>query len=141
MRRKSNLKMPENIGSLAEWFRRKGETPGPLQRCPILERSTQDALLRLTSDPEDACAVVAVYDALGNHLKGSAVRWFGRNVELRSRAVLNMLVAIARQAGSYDPLSMNPSEWVSRVADAEARRLRETLDTAASKSIRTRRTV
>jgi hypothetical protein len=91
-------------------------------------RSLQDALVRLTTNPRDACALVAVYDAFGNHLKASAVRWFGRNIELRNRAVLSILVAIGRQAGSYDPQSMNASEWVSRTADAEARRLYETLD-------------
>jgi len=87
-----------------------------------------DALLRLATKPQDACALVALYDVYGNHLKASAVRWLGRGAELRSRAVLSILVAIGRQAGSYDPQSVNASEWVSRVADAEARRLREVLD-------------
>ncbi len=87
-----------------------------------------DALLRLATNPQDACALVAVYDVSGNQLKASAVRWFGRDAELRSRAVLSILVAIGRQAGTYDPQSMNASEWLSRVADVEARRLREALD-------------
>src|SRR5882762_6852603 len=82
-------------------------------------RATRDALLRLAANPQDACALVAVYDASGNRLKASAVRWFGRDVELQSRTVLNILVAIARQARSYEPESMNASEWVSRVANAE----------------------
>ncbi len=66
-------------------------------------------------------------------MKASAVRWFGRDLELQSRAVLNILVAIARQAGSYEPQRMNASEWVSRLADAEARRLREAVDSADSR--------
>ena len=98
-----------------------------------------DALLRLATNPQDACALITVYDASGNHLKASAVRWFGRDVELQSRAVLNILVAIARQAGSYEPESMNASEWVSRVADTEARKLRDALDTGGSRGRRTRR--
>ncbi len=98
-----------------------------------------DALLRLAKKPQDACALVAIYDASGNHLEASAVRWFGRGAELRSRAVLSILVAIGRQAGSYDPQSMNASEWVSGVANVEARRLRAALDASGSKGRHTRR--
>jgi hypothetical protein len=102
-------------------------------------RATQDALLRLATNPQDACALVAVHDMSGKHLRASAVRWFGRDPELRSRAVLSILVAIGRQAGSYDPHSMDAAQWVSRVADAEAKRLREALDKAVGKSPWTRR--
>ena len=98
-----------------------------------------DALLRLAKNPRDACALIAVYDLCGNHLRASTVRWFGQEAELRSRAVLNILVAIARQAGSYAPQSMNVSEWVYRVANAEARKLREALDASGGRSERTRR--
>src|SRR5713101_6452929 len=105
-------------------------------------RTTQDALLRLAANPQDACALVAVYDASGNHLKASVVRWFGRDVELQSRAFLNILLAISRQAGSYDPQSMSAAEWVRLCADAEARRLREALGGAGgSRDRRTRRAV
>jgi len=97
-----------------------------------------DALLRLATNPRDACALIAVYDLYGNHLRASTVRWFGRDTELRSRAVLSILVAIGRQAGTYDPQSMHVAEWVSRVADAEARRLREVLD-ASGRGRHTRR--
>ncbi len=98
-----------------------------------------DALLRLATNPQDACALVAVYESYGNDVKASAVRWFGRDAEVRAKAINSILAAIGRQAGSYDPQSMNAAEWVSRVADAEARRLREALDKAVSKSLRTRR--
>jgi len=104
-------------------------------------RATQDALLRLATDPQDACALVAVYDASGNHLKASAVRWFGRDVELQSRTVLNILVAIARQAGTYDPQSTDAAEWVRNCADTEARRLREALDAGGSGGRRARRAI
>ncbi len=100
-------------------------------------RSMPDALVRLARNPQDACALVAVYDVFGNRLKASAVRWFDRGGELRSRVVLSILAAISQQAGSYDPQLMDASEWVSQVADAEARRLREVLD--AGRSRRTRR--
>ncbi|SRR5260370_15739398 len=96
-------------------------------------RAAREALLRLAANSQDACALVTVYDSYGTDLKASAVRWFGRDAELRDKAINSILAAIGRQAGSYDPQSMNGSEWVSRVADAEARRLREALETAGSK--------
>ncbi len=102
-------------------------------------RVAREALVRLAANSQDACALVTVYDSYGADLKASAIRWFGRDAEVRNKAINSILAAIGRQAGSYDPQSMNASEWVSRVADAEARRLREALDTASSKSRRTRR--
>ena len=102
-------------------------------------QAAHDALLRLATNPQDACALVAVYDSYGNDLKASAVHWFGRDPEVRDKAINSILVAISRQATTYDPQSMNASEWVIQVADAEARRLREALDKAGSKSLRTRR--
>lgn len=90
-------------------------------------RSMQDALVCLGANPQDACALVAVYDVSGNHLKASAVRWFGRDAELRSRVVLNILVAIGRNAGAYDVRSMDAGEWVRQCAEAEAKKLHEML--------------
>ena len=98
-----------------------------------------DALLRLATNPQDACALVAVYDAHVNDLKASAFRWFTRDSEAGARAINSILAAIGRQAQSYDPQSVSASEWIRRMADAEARRLREALDKAVSKSLRTRR--
>ena len=98
-----------------------------------------DALLRLATNPQDACALVAVYDSYGNDLKAAAIRWFGRDAEVRDKAINSILAAIGRQAQSYDPQSVSASEWIRRMADAEARRLREALDKAVSKSLRTRR--
>jgi len=98
-----------------------------------------DALLRLATNPQDACALVAVYDAHLNDLKASAFRWFGRDAEVRDKAINSILAAIARLAKTYDPQSMDAAEWVRRCADSEARRLREALDKAVSKSLRTRR--
>ncbi len=119
---------------------RKFSNPNNTQvRKRELSRSTQDALLRLAANPQDACALVTVYDSCGTRVKASAIRWFGRDNEVRKRAVNSILAAIGRQAGTYDPQSMDAAEWGRRCADAEARRLREALDTAGSKSLRTRR--
>jgi hypothetical protein len=104
-----------------------------------LSRSTQDALLRLAVNPQDACALVTVYDSCGTDVKASAIRWFGRDNEVRNRAVNSILAAISRQAGSYDPQSLGAAEWVSWVADAEARRLRAAFDSGSSRGWRARR--
>lgn len=99
-----------------------------------LERSgaARDALLRLAANSRDACALVTVYDKHGDELKASAVRWFGKDPEVRNKAVNSILVAIARQAGNYDPQSMHAAEWIRECANEEARRLRAALDIANS---------
>ena len=89
----------------------------------------KDALGRLRVNPRDTVAVMALYEACDRELQEVAVRYFGKN-QLGKKAVLNLLVAVVSRAWSYDPQSMNASEWVSRVADAEARKLREALDTS-----------
>jgi len=87
----------------------------------------KDALGRLRANPADAVAVMALYEACDRELQEVAVRYFGKN-QLGKKAALNLLVAVVSRAWSYDPQSMSASEWVSRVANAEARKLREALD-------------
>ena len=110
----------------------------PIETLPGTLTSEQ-AILLLARDPRDACALVSIYENHHKKLRESATRWFGRDSELRNKAINSILAAIGRHAGSYDPQSMNASEWVSRVADAEARRLREALDAGGSRGRRTRR--
>jgi hypothetical protein len=102
-------------------------------------RAAREALLRLAANSQDACALVTVYDSCGSDLKASAVRWFGRDAEVRDKAINSILAAIGRHAGSYDAQSMNASEWVRQVADAEARRLREAPEARSSRGRRPRR--
>src|SRR6266852_2990557 len=94
----------------------------------------KDALGRLRANPTDAVAVMALYETCGRELQEVAVRYFGKN-QLGKEAVLNLLVTVVARAWSYDPQSMNAAEWVHRCADAEARRLRESLETAGSKDL------
>ena len=104
-------------------------------------RGMRDALVRLAKNPQDAWALIAVYDVFGNHLKASAVRWFGRDAELRRRVVLSILVTIGRNAGTYDARSMDAAEWVRHCAEAEARKLREALDAGGTGGRRSRRAI
>ena len=98
----------------------------------------KDALGRLRANPRDAVAVMTVYESCSRELQEVAVRYFGKK-QLGKKAVLNLLAAVTSRACSYDPQSMNASEWVSRVADAEARSLREALDVDGNRGRRTRR--
>ena len=93
---------------------------------------------RLAGNHADSESLVALYEKYENELKEAASRYFGRNA-ISESAVHNILVAVGRQARTYDPQSMNASEWVSGMADAEAKRLRETLDAGGSRGRRTRR--
>jgi hypothetical protein len=100
----------------------------------------KDALVRLKVNARDAVAVIEFYETCGRELQEVAVRYFGKN-QLGKKAVLNLLAAVTSSAWSYDPQCMIASEWVSRVADAEARRLREALDTGGCTGRRIRRTM
>jgi hypothetical protein len=98
----------------------------------------KDALGRLRVNPRDALAVMEFYEGCGRELQEVAARHFGKN-QLGKKAVLNLLAAVVSRAWSYDPQSINASEWVSRVADAEARSLRQALDVDGNRGRRTRR--
>jgi len=95
---------------------------------------------RLAGDPADSESLVALYEKYENELKEAASRYFGRN-EVSESAVHNILVALGRQARTYDPQSMDAADWVRRCADSEARRLREALETGLSRGRRTKRAV
>ena len=94
---------------------------------------------RLATYPRDAEALISVYEHYEREIRAAAISWFGNKRGLYQQAVNNILAAIGREAGSYDPQSMDAAQWVRKCADTEARRLRAALDTAGSKSVRTRR--
>jgi len=94
--------------------------------------------VRLRANPRDAVGVMTVYESCSRELQEVAVRHFGKR-QLGKKAVLNLLAAVVSRARSYDPQSMNASEWVIRVAEVEARRLHEALNTGGSTGRRIRR--
>src|SRR5882724_12260531 len=87
-----------------------------------LPETDQGLLRRLADDSRDAEAVVALYEIHAKQIKESAIRWFGRDLEVRNKAINSILAAIVRQAGSYDPQSMDAAQWVRNCADTEAKR-------------------
>src|SRR5437879_9387068 len=98
----------------------------------------KDALGRLRTNPADAVAVMALYEACGRELQEVAVRYFGKN-QLEKKAVLNLLVAVVSRARSYDPQTMQAKEWVVQCAEGEAQRLSMALETCSNRGGRTRR--
>ncbi len=101
--------------------------------------TTEEALFLLAIEPKDAGALVTIYDNHGRRLTRTAKRLFGRDPEVAARVVNSILVAIGREAATYDPQTMSAGEWVRHCADAEARRLREALGGAGgSRGRRTR---
>ncbi len=98
-----------------------------------LPATDHELLRRLADDSRDAEALIAVYEHYEVEIRTAAIKMFGNNHRLYEQAVNNIVVAIGRETETYDRQSMTVSEWVSRVADAEARRLSEALDAADSK--------
>ena len=96
-------------------------------------------LSRLATDPRDAEALISVYEHYEREIRAAAISWIGNKRGLYEQAVNTILVAIGRRAHSYDPQSMDAAQWVRNCADTEARRLREALDKAGRKILRTRR--
>jgi hypothetical protein len=91
----------------------------------------EEILLRLAVGLVDNEPLLALYENYKKEFEAATARYFGKN-QLARKAVLNLLFTVASRARAYGPQSMNDSEWVTRIADTEARRLREALDTRGS---------
>jgi len=96
------------------------------------------ALARLRTNPTDAVAVMALYEACGRELQEVAVRYFGKN-QLGKKAILNLLVAVASRAWSYDPQTMQAKEWAVQCAEGEAQRLSTALEACRNRGGHLRR--
>src|SRR6266851_3650305 len=94
----------------------------------IADLRDRPGLRRLAMDPKNANALMALYESHEFEIRAAAIRWFGNNRNIYEQAIHNTLVAIGRNVRSYDPESIDATEWVRRCADTEARRLRELLD-------------
>ena len=111
----------------------------PAQVVPDL--GDNQGLRRLAMDPKNANALMALYESHEFEIRAAAIRWLGNNRDIYEQAIHNILVAIGRNVRTYDPESMDSTEWVRQCADAEARRLRQAVDAAGSRGRRTRRAV
>ncbi|SRR6266436_6534991 len=111
------------------------------KRSPGKVLTNTQMLRRLATDPRDAEVLISVYERYEREIRAAAISCFGNKRGLYEQAVNNILVAIGRQACSYDSQSMEAGEWVRHCADSEARRLHEALDTGHSRGGRTKRAV
>lgn len=102
----------------------------------LRESKHKEVLSRLAVNPKDAGALVTLYEDHEVEIRAAAVRWVGKNRELCEQAVHNILVAIGREAPTFDPRCMDAADWIYQCADAEAKRLREALDTTGRASLR-----
>jgi hypothetical protein len=131
------------VGRLKSLYLHCGFAPGQMRSDLVgsvpKSLTTEEALFLLAIEPKDAGALVTIYDNHSRRLRRTATRLFGRDPEVAARVVNSVLVAIGREAATYDPQAMNAAEWVRHCADAEARRLREALDAGSSSGRRTRR--
>jgi len=103
------------------------------------DRGDKHSFRSLGVDPKNANALMALYENYEGEIRAAAIRWFGNNRDRYEQAIHNILVAIGREAATYDPDSMSAAEWVRHCADAEARKLRERLDAGGNRGQRTRR--
>lgn len=81
------------------------------------------ALARLAVDPMDSCGLLVLYDKHLSDFRKSVVRWIKRDSAIRSRAVISVLLGVAKHAREYDPRTMNAGDWIRDSAETEARRL------------------
>ena len=107
----------------------------------VADLRDRQGLRRLAMDPKNANALMALYESHEFEIRAAAIRWLGNNRDIYEQAIHNILVAIGRNVRTYDPESMDSTEWVRQCADAEARRLRQAVDAAGSRGRRTRRAV
>ena len=86
------------------------------------------ALERLASEPTDACGLIVVYQKHRTDLKDAVIQHMRVDPRIYRRAIINVLLGIAKRAREYDPGVMDASEWIKHAAISEACRLRQALE-------------
>ena len=86
------------------------------------------ALARLATEPTDACGLIVLYQKHRIDLKNAVIQHMRVDPRIYRRAVINVLLGVARRAYEYEPGGMDPSEWVKCALISEARRLRRALE-------------
>jgi hypothetical protein len=89
---------------------------------PLWSATAEEMIDRLRKDPDDSLTLILFYEKNRREIELTALRWFGRG-ERSKKAVVNILVGVARRAREFDGETMNPSDWIRNTVDAEGRRL------------------
>ena len=90
-------------------------------------RKTYDALLRLAEDPEDAAALIVVFEENREPIKAAAARWLGNESKYEG-AAKDVLLKIAKEARHFNRRIDDATEFVRECAYLECRRLRLKLE-------------
>lgn len=86
------------------------------------------ALARLAREPTDAFGLLVLYQIYKVDLRQAVIQYMRVDPKVYRRAIINVLLGVARHASQYDPEAMDAPQWVRCTAGAEARRLRQVLD-------------
>jgi hypothetical protein len=86
------------------------------------------ALARLATEPTDACGLIVVYQKHRIDLKDAVIQHMRVDPRIYRRAVINVLLGVAKRAYEYDPGMMDASEWIKCAVVSEACRLRRILE-------------
>lgn len=87
-----------------------------------------EALARLAAEPTDACGLIVVYQKHRIDLKDAVIQHMRVDPRIYRRAVINILLGVAKRAHEYNPGAMDAAEWIRCAAASEARRLRQVIE-------------
>ena len=86
------------------------------------------ALARLAAEPTDACGLIVLYQKHRIDLKDAVIQHMRVDPRIYKRAIINVLLGVARRAREYRPEAMDADEWIRRAAMLEACRLRQVIE-------------
>lgn len=89
---------------------------------PRWSGSADEIIDRLRENPDNSLSLILFYENYRPELERSALRWFGKG-EQAKKAVVNILVGVARRAREFDSETMCPVDWIRNTVEAEGRRL------------------
>jgi hypothetical protein len=97
----------------------------------VKNRQTHNALLRLSSNREDAAALIVVFEENREAILAAVSHWLGsqRKYEQAGKSVL---LAIGQQARYFNPEIDDACEWVRERAYVECRRLRLEIEASSA---------
>lgn len=86
------------------------------------------ALARLAMEPSDACGLIVLYQKHRVDLRDAVIQYMRVDPRIYRRAIINVLLGVAKRAHEYDPGAMDASQWIRCAAASEACRLRRALE-------------
>lgn len=94
---------------------------------PLWSASAEEIIARLRENPDNSLSLILFYENYRHELERSVFRWFGRN-ERAKKALISVLVNVARRAWEFDSQTMDSADWIKNCVEAEGRRLRRKME-------------